>query len=67
MTVAHKFPMPTVSFRSTTSALLVPPDGDTVMTTAVRRLLTEPGLAKRISSNGRHKAEQFDWSKRLPQ
>lgn len=42
-------------------ALLVP-DGDHVaMATAVQRLLTEDGLAKRLSKNGRQKAEQFSW------
>jgi glycosyltransferase involved in cell wall biosynthesis len=49
------------------NALLVPPNDPTAMATAVRRLLTEPGLAERLSRNARQKAEQFDWSIILPQ
>jgi L-malate glycosyltransferase len=41
--------------------LLVPPKDPVVMATAVRRLLTEPGLAGRPSHNARQKVEQFDW------
>ena len=48
-------------------ALLVPPNDPAAMATAVRRLLTEPGLAERLSRNARQKAEQFDWSTILPQ
>jgi len=48
-------------------ALLVPPDNATAMAAAVRRILTEPGLAPRLSTNARHKVEQFDWSVILPQ
>jgi glycosyltransferase involved in cell wall biosynthesis len=48
-------------------ALLVPPNDPEAMAIAVRRLLTEPGLAERLSRNGRQKAEQFDWSIILPQ
>jgi glycosyltransferase involved in cell wall biosynthesis len=48
-------------------ALLVPPDNPTAMATAVRRLLTEPALAGRLSRNARQKAERFDWSAILPQ
>ena len=48
-------------------ALLVPADDPTLMATAVRCLLTEPGLAERLSHNARQKAEQFDWSIILPQ
>jgi glycosyltransferase involved in cell wall biosynthesis len=47
--------------------LLVSPDDPATMDTAVRRLLTEPGLAERLSHNARQKAEQFDWSVILPQ
>jgi glycosyltransferase involved in cell wall biosynthesis len=43
-------------------ALLVPPDDPAAMASAVHRLLTEPGLAERLSRNARQKAEQFDWS-----
>ena len=47
-------------------ALLVPPGDDEAMARAVRRVLTEPGLAARLSANGRTKAAQFDWSVVLP-
>ena len=47
-------------------ALLVPPDDPAEMAVAVHRILTEPGLAERLSSNARRKAEQFDWSTILP-
>jgi glycosyltransferase involved in cell wall biosynthesis len=48
-------------------AILVPPNDPDAMAAAVRRVLTEPGLAKRLSINARQKAEQFDWSAFLPQ
>jgi len=48
-------------------ALLVPQNDPEAMAAAVRRLLTEAGLAERISSNARRKVEQFDWSIILPQ
>lgn len=48
------------------TALLIPPDDPEAMAAAVRRLLTEPGLAARLSQNGRREAEQFDWSLVLP-
>lgn len=48
-------------------ALLVPPNDPQAMADAVRRILTEPGLAERLSRNARSKAEQFDWSVILPQ
>lgn len=47
-------------------ALLVPDDDHLAMTTAVQRLVTEDGLAKRLSENARRKAEQFSWSNILP-
>jgi glycosyltransferase involved in cell wall biosynthesis len=47
-------------------SLLVPPDDSEAMVGAVRRVLTEPGLAARLSSNARRKAESFDWSVVLP-
>jgi glycosyltransferase involved in cell wall biosynthesis len=47
--------------------LLVPPNDPDVMAAAVKRILTEPGLAENLSANARKKAEQFDWSKILPQ
>jgi glycosyltransferase involved in cell wall biosynthesis len=48
-------------------ALLVPPNDPDAMAAAVRRLLTEPELAERLSRNARRKAESFDWSAVLPQ
>jgi glycosyltransferase involved in cell wall biosynthesis len=48
-------------------ALLVPPNNPKAMADAVLRILTEPGLAVRLSQNARKKAEQFDWSVILPQ
>ena len=47
-------------------ALLVPVGDPEAMAIAVRRLLTEPGLAERLSYNARQKVEQFDWSMVLP-
>lgn len=43
-------------------ALLVPPNDPEAMAAAVKRILTEPQLAERLSRNARRKAEQFDWS-----
>lgn len=48
-------------------ALLVPPNDPEAMANAIRRILTEPGLAERLSRNARAKAETFDWSIILPQ
>lgn len=48
-------------------ALLVPPDDPKAMAFAIRRILTEPNLAEKLSMNARQKAEQFDWSVVLPQ
>ena len=47
-------------------ALLVAPGDATAMAAAVRRALTEPGLAGRLSANARAKAESIDWSVILP-
>jgi glycosyltransferase involved in cell wall biosynthesis len=47
--------------------LLVPPGDAHAMAAAVRRILTEPGLAERLSANARKKAERFDWSVILPE
>lgn len=47
-------------------ALLVPPDDPDAMAAAVRRILTEPDLARRLSYNARRKAEQYDWETILP-
>lgn len=49
------------------NALLVPPNDPQAMAAAVRRLLTEPDLAARLSGNARQKAEQYDWSVIMPQ
>ena len=48
-------------------ALLVSPDDPAAMAGAVRRAISEPGLAASLSRNGRAKAEAFDWSRVLPQ
>jgi glycosyltransferase involved in cell wall biosynthesis len=42
-------------------ALLVPADDAAAMAKAVERILTEPGLAKKLSQNARQKALNFDW------
>ena len=47
--------------------LLVPDNDAMAMATAVRRLLEEEGVARRLSRNGRLKVEQFDWDAVLPQ
>lgn len=47
--------------------LLVEPRNAQAMTAAVVRLLTEPGLAPRISLAARVKTQAFDWSVVLPQ
>ncbi len=48
-------------------ALLVEPDDPRAMADAVRRVLTDPALAKRLSGGGREKAVQFAWPVILPQ
>lgn len=48
-------------------SLLVLPNDARAMTAAVRRILTERGLAERLSLNARTKTAQFDWSVVLPQ
>ncbi len=52
--------------RDECDALLVPPDDPEAMATAVRRILTEPGLAEYLSKNARRKVEEFDWAIILP-
>lgn len=47
-------------------SLLVPPGDPEAMAVAVRRLLTEPGLAARLSQNARRRSEQWDWAAVLP-
>jgi glycosyltransferase involved in cell wall biosynthesis len=46
--------------------LLVPPDSAETMAEAVRRIIIEPELSRRLSYNARLKAEQLDWSVILP-
>jgi glycosyltransferase involved in cell wall biosynthesis len=48
-------------------ALLVPPADPQRFVGAVRRLLTEPGLAESLSTNARRKAEKSAWSGILPE
>jgi glycosyltransferase involved in cell wall biosynthesis len=48
------------------TALLVPPNHPETMAYAVRRILTEPGLATYLSQNARRKAAQFDWGLIFP-
>lgn len=48
-------------------SLLVPDDDHVAMAAAVQRLVTEDGLAERLSRNARQKSEQFSWSNVLPQ
>jgi glycosyltransferase involved in cell wall biosynthesis len=47
-------------------ALLVSPDNAEDMAEAVRRIIVEPELSRRLSSNARRKVEQLDWSVILP-
>lgn len=49
------------------TALLVKPDNPEAMAAAVKAVLTEPGLAKRLSENARAQARAYDWSVILPQ
>jgi glycosyltransferase involved in cell wall biosynthesis len=49
------------------NALLVNQGDAGAMAAAVRRILTNPGLAESLSQNARRTAEQFDWSVTLPQ
>jgi glycosyltransferase involved in cell wall biosynthesis len=48
------------------NALLGSPSDPQAMAHAIHRILTEPGLAARLSFTARCKAEQFDWSVILP-
>jgi glycosyltransferase involved in cell wall biosynthesis len=49
------------------NALLVPPDNPVAMAEAVRRILTDPDLAARLSRNARKSVARSDWSLVLPQ
>jgi len=46
--------------------LLVPPNNPESIVAAVQRILSEPGLATKLSANAHAKAEQYDWSVILP-
>jgi glycosyltransferase involved in cell wall biosynthesis len=48
-------------------ALLVPPDDPQSMADALRRIWSEPDLAGHLSKNARQTADQYDWSRILPQ
>lgn len=48
-------------------ALLAPPGDACAMARAVRRILTEPGLAEELSRRARERAKSFDWTVVLPQ
>lgn len=48
-------------------ALLVPPDDVETMANAVRAVLTDPALSRRLSQNARTTVEAFDWSAVLPE
>lgn len=48
------------------TALLVPPDAPEAMARAVDRLLTEPGLAARLSRQGRAMVERMGWDTLQP-
>ena len=47
-------------------ALLVPPSDPQAMASAVRRLLTEPGLCQLLSKAAHDKAQTFDWAAVMP-
>ena len=48
-------------------ALLVPSDDPPRMAAAIRRLVTDPALARRLAVNARSRVESFDWTVVLPQ
>jgi glycosyltransferase involved in cell wall biosynthesis len=47
-------------------ALLAPPNDAAALAAAVRRVLTEDGLAGQLSQTARHQASQWDWQAVLP-
>ena len=49
------------------TALLVPPNDVDAMAGAVMRILTEDGLAERLSTNARREAEKYSWDIVIPQ
>ncbi|MBI3415670.1 MAG: glycosyltransferase family 4 protein [Verrucomicrobia bacterium] len=48
-------------------ALLVPPNDDAAMATALRRILVDASFAQHLAANARRKVERFDWPAILPQ
>lgn len=48
------------------TGLLVADDSDEEMARAIQRLVNEPGLARRLSTNGRKLAERSSWEQILP-
>jgi glycosyltransferase involved in cell wall biosynthesis len=52
--------------RDESEGLLVPPDDPEAMASAVRRIVSDPETAGRISRGGRGRAEAMDWSIVLP-
>lgn len=49
------------------NGLLVPPNDHERMANKIRKILTEPGLATKLSRGARQKAEHYDWQTILPQ
>jgi glycosyltransferase involved in cell wall biosynthesis len=49
------------------TTLLVPPNDVDAMAEAVVRILTEDGLAERLSTNARRQAEKYSWDIVIPQ
>ena len=47
--------------------LLVAPRDPAAFAEAIRRILTDPALAQRLSRSARRKVESFDWSRVLPE
>jgi len=48
------------------TGLLVPPDDPEAMVGAIRRVLTEPGLAERLASGAQARMSALDWAGILP-
>lgn len=49
------------------TALLVPPGDPSALADALERVLSDPSLAARFGTAGRHRAEEFSWPRILPQ
>jgi glycosyltransferase involved in cell wall biosynthesis len=54
-------------WKSEQSAMLVAPNSPKEIANAIRRLLTEPELGRRLSENARATSEKYDWQVVLPQ